>query len=184
MKAIIVCLITVLTLSTANARSILLRDLATYSFGLNIDSSNYLVDATLTDFGYMNINVRAISSDPLDNFAPVQYNTLIKTQTYQLLLQSIQSLSTAKVNITDVMAVCMMMPSFEQSTDTLSVLRGFDHSNGTYSGQVEEVHGPKGCWVSHKVSLAYDSLNSTALQLKLAIKVLALEAISDDLTKN
>ncbi len=100
---------------------------------------------------------------------------------FKLLKRDITHLSNAKVTTSHSQIICMMMPGPGQSTDHLSVRRAYDFTADEFTGQMELIYSPTGCWISRKIHPEAQRDQNRGNILKAKLETLALRLIGQEL---
>ena len=172
MKIIISLLLLVATW-TASASEIITK----YDFGLRTEAGVRFVQSMLNDDGQLSIEV--YSKNLLLSAARPAADQLlvvdISDQNFKMIRDIVRGLVKEEVVESFSSVVCMMMPADEDRSDHLYLNREFDQQNDVFTGALELVSGPQGCWVSHRVNFVNQWSNNRALRIKNTLRILVQE---------
>ncbi len=98
----------------------------------------------------------------------------VKKPVFELVFSDISALANAEVVEAHNQIVCMMMPSWIQTTDHLKVAREFDYNTQSFKGELALVDGPHGCWNKDQTHPKNEWDRQTAEVLKRSLKLLSL----------
>ncbi|MFT6069315.1 MAG: hypothetical protein ACJAT2_002753 [Bacteriovoracaceae bacterium] len=180
-------LITICLLFSTNAFA---KDLASYRFAVREDVAGksiiHSLVATVTDEAELNITHNT-ASGTFPFFMDEQsegegsFSKKLNKHIFSLLKRDIIRLSEAEIERRTNQIVCMMMPGPTMSNNHLSVLRGYDYRSDSFTGVMELVDGPSGCWVSSATYPKNTYDRAAATSLKGLIKAITLDSIGSDL---
>jgi hypothetical protein len=163
--------------------------IANYSFGIanhQVGGDGLLVNAELSDNKELTVTVYRPTPKRLPPTAPTKVVTILETKelgllAYQNLLYKVISLSNAEITEKRNPIVCQIYPGPSMLNNHLKVARKFVRETKTFYGAPILVDGPKGCWVHLSVFPKQKYDQEAALELKAALKALALDMIKAEL---
>ena len=131
------------------AQGAVAKDIAQYSFNHAGDDGVREIDTlTLSDDGVATIVRLPLGPDLFDVTTGPALATVrqpLAKEVFEALKYQIQNLSTAEIETTHSMFVCMMMPT-AGAARSLLIARGYDYETQSYNGVLEVVLTQTGCW--------------------------------------
>jgi len=183
--------ILLLTLGLMFSANVFSKDLAQFRFamrssdGAQVSTFHHMV-ATISDEAVLSVEINSSTGNfpfflPEDGTIQRTFSKTLNKHVFNLIKDDIIRLSQAEIEKRTNQIVCMMMPGPTMSNNHLSVLRGYDWNTQVFTGKMELVDGPKGCWVRNSTYPKNEYDRATATNLKALIRALTLDNFGEEL---